>query len=118
MHPAWCDLGDECVNTAHTFREHDGRVLAFYDERGEVRVEMRLGHPEDIDSVTGRDEGRTYVALRLTATEWTGSEECQLYPHEARHLAKMLMRYAVHAERDCSWGTEEHLREERSTGTH
>jgi len=116
MHPGWCDLGPECKREDNTDavgpdnRSHAGRVTAFYPERDDYRIEVRLEHDEDRHPGTGVDHGRPDVVLELLSEgalqEADGSPFCAsvtLSAQDARFLAGQLVGYASRVEVDPVW---------------
>lgn len=104
MHPGWCDLGHP-----DSPDRHEGRVSAYFDHAGDVKVSVSLTHDEDVNPTTGVDHGQTRVRLALRASEWFAEADSHLSPNEARRLAALLVDYAERAERRVSWHTEAEL---------
>ncbi len=115
MHPDWCDLGPECKreDNPHAVgadnRLHAGRVTAFYPERDDYRIEVRLEHDEDRHRDTGLDGARPSVVLALLsegAMQEDGSPffaSVYLSAKDARFLARQLVEYARQVGRDPLW---------------
>jgi len=115
MHPIWCDLGSGCKRedrddaVAPDNRLHAGRVTAFYPERDDFRIEVRLGHNEDRHPGTGVDHARSDVVLALLsegALQEDGSPffaSVSLSAQDARFLAGQLMGYARQLEHGPVW---------------
>ncbi len=115
MHPDWCDLGPECKREDNTDavgadnRLHAGRMTAFYPERDDYRIEVRLEHDEDRHRDTGVDGARPGVVLSLLsegAMQADGSPffaSVFLSAKDARFLARQLVEYARRVEHDPVW---------------
>lgn len=115
MHPGWCDLGPTCKREDNPDaigpdnRLHTGRVTAFYPERDDYRVEVRLEHDQDRHCDTGVDGARPSVVLSLLsegALQEDGSPffaSVYLSVEDARFLARQLVEYARAVGRDPLW---------------
>jgi hypothetical protein len=114
MHPDWCDLGPECKREGsdpvgpHN-RRHAGRVTAFYPERDDYRIELRLEHDEDRHPGTGVDRGSPDVVLSLLsegAMQADGTPffaSVALSAEDARFLARQLEDYARRVKHNPLW---------------